>query len=254
MNCDQSGSMRPKISGEGKRGGAEGKKQDSHRPWQDLPTNEILFCPVSGWDLTPLQLVGDLASVFVLADWRFGPEVFEKSIWPDIAAGKHSGLRPAVDNQNSVIAVPDEEVLSVSGPSSDFGTFHEPAWVSGVPSWCRIARAIHHAGDQKRPLLLVYIVGNCVQIYERLFGNRGTAPKILWLECPLGAHVDRWEGFISPDGEFGRVFTRSACQPKYVAAERCQPGWAQRVRCGQLPTNLPPFKLTVLGVPGASLV
>jgi hypothetical protein len=40
--------------------------------WQSLSAHETLFCPISGWDLTPLQLAGDLASVFVLADWHFG--------------------------------------------------------------------------------------------------------------------------------------------------------------------------------------
>jgi len=227
----------------------QGLSLEAYRLLQDLPTDEILFCPISGWDLTPLQLLGDLASVFVLVDWRFGPEVFDSGIWPDIVAGKCAGLRPV--DQNPVIAVPDEEARAISGPSSDLGMFHETAWVAGVPPWCRIAR-VAHVGEQPRPLWLIHIVGNCVQIYERLFSNRGIAPKILWLECPLGADLDRWEEFISPDGEFGRVFTRSACQPKYVAAERCQPGWAQRMPCGQLPTNLPPWKLTLFGVPGAS--
>lgn len=104
------GSSRPKTPGQEKPGGTDLLAQEAHRPWQDLLANEVLFCPISGWDL---QLVGDLASVFVLVDWRFGPEVFEKSIWPDIVAGKYTGLRPA--DQNPVIAVPDEEVRALSG-------------------------------------------------------------------------------------------------------------------------------------------
>jgi hypothetical protein len=222
--------------------------------WQDLPANEVLFCPISGWDLVPLQVLGNMASVFVLVDWRFGAEVFDAGIWADIMAGRHTGVRPSdLCAKNPVIAMPDEQVRALSGPSTDYGMFDEPAWVPGVPPWCRIAR-VTLIGEHRRQVWLVYFVGNCVEIYRRLFVERGAAPAVLWLECPLGADVDRWEDFISPGGEFGRVFTKSACQPLCVAAERCQLGWAQSVPRGQLPTNLPPWKLTLFGVPGASPV
>ena len=230
-----------------------GSAQDALTPWLNLPADDTVFCPMSGWDLTPLLLAGDLASVFVFADWRFGAEVFDKGIWPDIKAGKYDGLYPGdVDAENPVIALPDEEVRKLSGPSSDFAIFDEPAWVPGAQPWCRIAQVNRSANRAQQALRLVYMVGNCVEIYQHLFIERGAAPKILWLEWPLGADDERWEHFVSTTGEFGRIFTRATPQPRYVVAHHHQPGWQHTVPYRRFKAWHPAWDLTAFSRPDAA--
>jgi hypothetical protein len=105
----------------------------------------------------------------------------------------------------------------------------------------------------ERPIWLVYIVGNCVDIYQHLFAERGAAPAVLWLDCPLGVDSGRWAKFISPSGEFGHVFSNAARQPKYVAAQRRQPGWHQTVLYQRLPAWHPSWDLTLFALPDVPL-
>ena len=146
--------------------------------------------------------------------------------------------------------VPAEQVRAITGVSADFGLFHdEPAWLAGRAPWGRVAR-LKRRGNE-RAVWLIYVTGNAVEVYKNLFVERDAAPKTLWLDCPLGADLDGWAEFISPGGEFGRVFTTAAHQPDYVVAQRRHPGWRHNVVCGRLPTWHPAWSLSLFGVPGS---
>jgi hypothetical protein len=165
-------------------------------------------------------------------------------------SGTFSGLEPCdQDCANPIIAVGDELVHSISGPSTDFGMFHEPAWVAGEQPWCRMVRLHRVVGRLRYPLWLIYVVGNCIEIYQNLFIGRNSAPKILWLECPLGVDMDRWAEFVSPAGEFGAVFSTAVHQPKYIVAQRSQPGWQQTVPYKQFKAWHPAWDLTMFKLP-----
>ena len=216
----------------------------------NLPAHDVLFSPIADLDLEPLRRVGHLADTFVLCDWRWddSPDGFDRMLSelldehgaPDgleLFAGEHS------------FEVPAEQVRAISGVSADFRLFHEPAWKAGHQPWGRITRLRRRSGAEELLLWLIYITGNAVEVYEKLFIERDAAPKVLWLDCPLGADVDGWAKFVSPGGEFGRVFGAAAHQPQYVVAQQYQQGWQQSVLYQRLSAWHPAWALTVYGLP-----
>jgi hypothetical protein len=150
--------------------------------------------------------------------------------------------------------LPIEQVQTMSGVSTDFGLFSEPAWVAGQAPWGRITRLRARSGKVERPVWFVYIVGNCIEVYQNLFLGRGAAPRVLWLDAPLGADLDGWGEFTCATGEFGHVFVHAAHQPEFVVAQRYQPGWQQSVVCGRLPAWHPAWALTMYGLPDSPAV
>ncbi len=246
------GPLSPGTRVEGGHDGATELAQEAYRLWQDLPAHDVLFCPMGHLESAPVGRAGHLADVFVLCDWR----------WPLCPTDKFDAMPGGLINDDGEqdgrarfghdagrggFALPVEQVEAITGPSEDFGLFHEPAWKAGQQPWGRIAR-LQRRGSE-RALWLVYIVGNCIEVYQRLFLERGSAPKVLWLDPPLGADLDGWVRFISSAGEFGHVFSKAVRQPNYVAAQRYQPGWRQTVLCQRLPAWHPSWDLTVFALP-----
>ncbi len=229
--------------------------QEAQRLWQDLPALGVVFSPVAEWDMAPLQRLSHLASVYILCDWRYDPNMFDHMVGRLVAEDRtYSGLGACSrDGAKPIITVPTEQVQAISGRSEDFGLFNEPAWLPGKQPWCRIVRLTRRVGRVQRPVWLVYIVGNCAEIYQRLFIDRGAAPKVLWLQCPLGVDPDRWAEFVSPSGEFGCVFCKARRQPGYVAAQRRQPGWQRRVVYQHLLAWNPAWDMTLYVLPDAPL-
>ena len=240
--------------GDGGRGQTEDFEEEASLLWENLPSRDVVFSPFADCDLAPLQRISHLASVYVLCDWRFGPEMFD---WLVARVGRespiYSGLEPRPeDAENPVYAVPDDQARAVSGVSEDFGLAKFSWWTAGNQPWCRITRLNRRAGKTTRPVWLVCVGGNCVEIYQRLFVDRGAAPKVLWLQPPLGTKRCEWAKFVSPVGLFGRVFTEAPRQPVYVAAHEHLPGWQQRVLYQRLIfNNMPPWELILYAVPGA---
>jgi len=227
------------------------------RLWHGLPARDVVFYPVAYFDLTPLERVSHLADVFVLCDWRWSdsPTGFDATIAEllkdDLINDRPAPFSHAADGRS--FAVPATEVQAITGISQDFGLFHEPAWVPGQQPWCRITRLKRRTGQLERPLWLVYIVGNCVEVCQRQFVDRDAAPKILWLDAAMGADQDKWQQFISPTGQFGSVFSRAARQPRYVAALRHELGWKQTVACRQVQGWHHACDLTLFALPDAPM-
>jgi hypothetical protein len=217
----------------------------------NLPAHEVLFFPATGPDLVPLQRASGLADVLLFVDWRW-PESdgFDRMVSElldvDIAPG---GLELFAGERS--FELPAEQLRGITGVSADFGLFHEPAWMAGQAPWGRVTRLERRSGDVEHPVWLIYITGNAVEVYQHLFVERGAAPKVLWLDCPLGADLDGWAKFISPGGEFGSVLSKAAHQPDYVVAQRYQPGWQQSAERQRLPAWHPAWALTVFGLPKA---
>ena len=247
------GSLIPGVRSGGWRDQTTLLAQEAQRLWQDLPMLRVVFSPIGEWDMAPLQRLSHLADVYILCDWRFDPDMFDHMVGGLVAEDRtHNGLEPySRDGERPVIAVPTEQVQAISGRSEDFGLFNEPAWLPGKQPWCRIVRLTRRIGGLQRPVWLVYIVGNCVEIYQRLFLERGSVPAVLWLQCPLGVDPVRWAKFVSPGGEVGRVFCKARRQPSYVAARRPQPGWQQRVLYQRLLAWNPAWDLTLYALPDA---
>ncbi len=230
-------------------------KDEAQGLLDNLPAHRVLFCPVADLDLEPLRRVGHLADTFVLCDWRYEPSGFDETIGDIVKDHGHDGRASfGYDTDSHSYEVPAEQVQAITGVSNDFGLFHEPAWVAGQEPWCRITRLGRRSGDVEHRVWLVYIVGDAIQIYQRLFVERGAAPTALWLNCPVSVDVDRWGQFISPDGEFGRVFSKATRQPKYVAAQRRYPGWHQTVLCQRLPGWHPAWDMNLYGLPDSPAV
>ena len=225
--------------------------QEAQGLLDNLPAHRTLFHPLADLGLEPLRRVGDLADVFVLCDWRWpnSPDGFDATIGDLVDADSpHGGLELFAGEHS--FEIPAEQVLAITGVSEDFGLFNEPAWKAGQQPWGRIIPLRRRGGDVEQPVWLVYITGNCVDIYQHLFVDRGAAPRVLWLDCPLSADLDGWARFISPSGEFGRVFSTVAHQPEHVVAQRYQPGWHQTVLCQRLPAWHPSWTLTLFALPG----
>jgi hypothetical protein len=156
--------------------------------WDNLPAQGVVFSPVAEWDTAPLQRLSHLANVYILCDWRFDPAMFDHMVHglgAEEGPYRGLGLRNH-DGEKPIIAVPTEQVRAITGRSDDYGLFSEPAWLPGKEPWCRIVRLSRRIGELQRPVWLVYIVGNCVEIYQHMFIERGAVPKVLWVQCPLG--------------------------------------------------------------------
>jgi hypothetical protein len=249
LHCDSYGSLSNGARDEDERGDTTKFAREGYRLWEDLPAHDVLFFPVTGPDLVPLQRASGLADVLLFADWRW-PESdgFDRMISELLDVGGAPGGLELIAGQRG-FELPAEQVQAITGVSTDFGLFSEPAWVAGQEPWGRITRLKRSSGAEERLIWLVYITGNAVQIYKHLFVERRTAPKVLWLDCPLGADLDGWPEFISPGGLFGHVFTRATQQPKYVVAQRYQAGWKQSVECQRLPAWHPAWELTLFALP-----
>lgn len=211
-----------------------------------LAAYQVLYYPIADLDNQPLQLVGDVIDVILLVDWRYDESEFDTIVDILLKAEGPTGSR-LYTCQQAVFQIPASEMLAITGRCSNFDLFSEPAWVRSRQPWGCITRLIRRDGVPGP--WLVYIAGDCTEIYERLFIDHGTAPKFLWLQCPLSANVDGWSEFISVHGRFGRMFTKAANQPDYVVAHRCQPGWAHTVPRQRFPAWHPAFELTAFARP-----
>ena len=233
--------------------------QEAQGLLDNLPAHRTLFYPLADLDLEPLHRVGHLAiDVLFLCDWRWpcspdGCDATISELLDEDSASDGLELFSQVAGQRS-FELPAEQVMAITGVSADFRLFDEPSWTSGNQPWGRIIPLRRRSGDVEHPIWVVHLVGNAVEVYQNLFLERGAAPKILWLDPPLGADLDGWAEFISPGGEFGRVFTTAAHQPDYVVAQRYQPGWQQTVLCQRLPGWHSAWSLRVYGLPGAPAI
>ncbi|MCX6923487.1 MAG: hypothetical protein NT154_09810 [Verrucomicrobia bacterium] len=215
-----------------------------------LSAHDVLYYPMADLDSAPVGRGGHLADVFVVCDWRWpgSPDAFDRMISELLdVGGAPCGLELFAGERS--FELPAEQVRGITGVSEDFGLFHEPAWVAGQQPWGRVIRLKRRSGAEERLLWLIYITGNAVEVYEKLFIERGAAPKVLWLDCPLGADVDRWAQFISPSGEFGQVFCKATRQPEYVVAQRQLPGWKQTIPYQRLSAWHRAWALAVYGLP-----
>ncbi len=250
----------PGTRDEDGRGGATEFAREAYRLWQDLPAHEnVLFYPLADFNLETLHRASSLADVFVFADWRWPcPSDGFDAIISDMVNEYSTldGLKPfRRDKEQGSFEVSAEQIQAITGVSNDFGLYHvEPAWVPGQEPWGRTTRLRARSGKVERPVWVVHLVGNAVEVYQNLFLERGAAPRVLWLDAPLGADLDGWAQFISPSGEFGRVFSTAAHQPEYVVAQRYQPGWQQSVVYQRLPAWHPAWALTVFGLPDSPAV
>jgi len=230
---------------------ALGISEGPEQVWRHISAHAVLYYPVADLDYQSLHLVGHLVDVFLLADWRYDDSEFDKIVdtflRPDGTTGKPSRYRREPGELSFL--VPVAEVFKVTTACTGFGLFNEPAWLPAKQPWCRITRLTRQVGELQRRTWFVYIVGNCVEIYQRLFIDQGTAPSFLWLQCPLGANPDSWAAFTSGSGDLGRAFTRATPQPRYVVAHHHQPGWQHTVPYRRFKAWHPAFDLAIYARP-----
>ena len=97
----------------------------------NLSAHDVLFLPATGPDLVPLQRASGLADVLLFADWRW-PESdgFDRMVSELLSEDGAPGELELFAGEHS-FKVPAEQVQAMSGVSTDFGLFSEPAWVAG---------------------------------------------------------------------------------------------------------------------------
>ncbi|MFZ1072201.1 MAG: hypothetical protein WAO21_02080 [Verrucomicrobiia bacterium] len=180
---------------------------------RNLNKTGALFYPSSGLNWQPLHSFRNVCRLFIYCDWSTRWTDFNAAInqleYPSFAEKPFLYMRELVEAaiKRRIVRLPYMTNLPWPVVTPD-----------GLPikPWCEMAKLIFRDGDAIQPVWMLFIAGNAVQCYRKIFSRNHTAPKFVYLRRPAGVPVDAWDEFVAADGPLATVIHHNPRRPLHV--------------------------------------
>ena len=182
----------------------------------------VFFYPLSRFDWQPIKDFRGQCDLFVYCDWRVRDKDFD-NVREQVASllgfpWPHAPM------------IPLDEVEQITGRV-------DVPWLLGhddtnyTERWGRFLDRPPTATDKHRGTRLLYVAGDPIVLYRKLFTEQGKAPKFMCLRKPADVSAAAWVAFAGAGGPLASVVEENPNKPVHYV----RPQWP----IGAVDTNVP---------------
>jgi hypothetical protein len=177
----------------------------------------VLFYPACGFDWQPLRWFSHLCDFFIYCDWNTPRDGFKQSLRetqsPQLATAPEIFV-PQIVQKYLPWSSQMANLPFVIGNPGD-----------AVEPWIELAKLTLASSPKQEPLWMLYFSADPIEVYQRMFAARQTAPKVICLKQPPDVPNAAWQAFVAENGPLAQAVRENPQHPLYVVQSIGNEGW-----------------------------